>query len=58
MTEQQIRAAGLEFAALAAIIRDEFPVIGDIRPCPCGCGRSQHYTGAEHGWALDAKASL
>lgn len=29
------------------------PVIGDTRACP-DCGRPQHYTGLEHGWAHDA----
>ena len=29
------------------------PHIGDTRACP-DCGKPQHYTGTEYGWAHDA----
>ena len=33
------------------------PLVGQVRACP-DCGRPQHYTGTEHGWAHDAAIDL
>ena len=49
--------AAREFAALADMIREQHPRVGDARVCPCGCGGTQHYTGTEYGWANDARST-
>lgn len=33
------------------------PAVHDTRTCP-DCGRPQHYTGTEYGWAHDAVIDL
>ena len=48
--------AAREFAALAEMIREEHPRVGDTRVCPCGCGRTLYYTGTEYGWAEEASS--
>ena len=49
-----VERAAAEFAALDAMIRETHPRIGDTRACP-DCGRPQHYTGTEYGWAHDVR---
>ena len=36
-----------------SVVLPASPIIGTKRACP-DCGRPQHYTGTEHGWAHDA----
>lgn len=56
MTTDAQRAAA-EFAALDAMIHELHPRVRDVRACP-DCGRPQHYTGTEYGWAHDAVIDL